>query len=172
MYFWIVIETEKKQNRNNRKQLKEEVMKTIKSFIIICALGLVGVSNVNATVNHEMKDSKLTSANQALAELNSRIAFVDAALNESVDYQKEAQMITKWFADQAEAKVTRQIIDGNESLSGEDHFLRSVSAAVDGINDITDFRKEAQLVTKTVADKEEALAIQKLVSEGRIAENR
>ncbi|HPR85474.1 MAG TPA: hypothetical protein PLG33_05455 [Prolixibacteraceae bacterium] len=157
-----------KRKTENRKQLKEEVMKTIKSFIIICALCLVGVSNVKATVNHELKDSKLTSASQILAELNNRITFVDTEFSESIDYQKEAQLVTKWLADQAEAKVTRQLIERNEGVESSTNIDRECLSA----NDITDFRKEAQLVTKSVADKEEALVLQKLVNEGRITENR
>lgn len=143
-------------------------MKTIKSFIIICALCLVGVSNVKATVSHELKDSKLTSASQILAELNNTITFVDAEFSESIDYQKEAQLVTKWLADQAEAKVTRQLIERNEGVESSTNIDRECLSA----NDITDFRKEAQLVTKSIADKEEALVLQKLVNEGRITENR
>ncbi len=133
---------------------------TIKSFIIICALGLAGISNVKATENCEIKDSKQT--NQALTELNYNSQ--EAVLNESVDYQKEAQLLTHLIADQAETKVTLQVIGRSLALVCEGEFENNDST--------TDFRSEAQSITRTIADKEEAMAIKKLVGEGRIAENR
>lgn len=135
---------------------------TIKSFIIICALGLAGISNVKATENCGIKDLKQTSANQALSELNNNSN--EAALNESIDYQKEAQLLTHLIADQAEAKVTLQVIGRSSVLGFEGEFENNDST--------TDFRSEAQSITKTIADKAEAIAIKKLVDEGRITENR
>lgn len=137
---------------------------TIKSFIVICALGIAGLSNVSASVNCESKGSKLISANQTLAELSEKMPLFDADINGSIDYQKEAQMVTRWIADVAEAKATQQLIDRNLALV-EDY-------AIENNNDTTDFRKEAQLETKAIADREEATAIQKLVDEGKIAESR
>jgi len=106
------------------------------------------------------------------AEMSGKLAWLETTNSESIDYQKEAQLVTKWIADMAEARVTQQVIDRNSHLGTEDHFLKSVRAAVDGVNAITDFRKEAQLVTKAMADKAEASAIQKLIDEDKIAENR
>jgi len=107
-----------------------------------------------------------------LAEMSGKLAWLETTNNESIDYQKEAQLVTKWIADMAEAKVTQQVIDRNAPTGSEDHFLKSVKAAVDGVDAITDFRKEAQLVTRAMADKAEASAIQKLIDEGKISENR
>lgn len=145
---------------------------TIKSFIAICALGIVGMSNVQASVNREMSNSESAKTHQMSAEMSGKLAWLEATNSESIDYQKEAQLVTKWIADMAEAKVTKQVIDRGTASGAEDHFLKSVNASVDGVNAITDFRKEAQLVTKAMADKAEASAIQKLVDEGKIAENR
>jgi len=145
---------------------------TIKSFIIICTLGVVGILNANATTNCELKDSKLTSANQVFAGLNEKMTSFASEIDESVDYQKEAQLVTKWIADRAEAKATQQIIERNPSLVDEMTTFSENEFAGESNNAITDFRKEAQLVTKAIADREEAMAIQKLVTENRIAENR
>lgn len=145
---------------------------TIKSFIVICALGIVSMSNVQGSVNRELSNSESARTHQMLAEMSGKLAWLETTNNESIDYQKEAQLVTKWIADMAEAKVTQQVIDRNAPTGSEDHFLKSVKAAVDGVDAITDFRKEAQLVTRAMADKAEASAIQKLIDEGKISENR
>lgn len=145
---------------------------TIKSIIAICALGIVGMSNVQASVNREFSNSESARTNYMLSEMSGKLAWLETANSESIDYQKEAQLVTKWIADMTEAEVTQQVIDRNAHLGREDHFLKSVRAAADGVDAITDFRKEAQLVTKAMADKAEASAIQKLVDEGKITENR
>lgn len=145
---------------------------TIKSIIVICALGIIGMSNVQASVNRELSNSESTRTYQMSVEMSGKLAWLETTNSESIDYQKEAQLVTRWIADMAEAKVTQQVIDRNAHISSEDHFLKSFRAAVDGVNAITDFRKEAQLVTKAMADKAEVSAIQKLIDEGKIAENR
>lgn len=145
---------------------------TIKSLIVICVLGIVGLSNANASVNRGLSNSESVRTHQMLAEMSGKLAWLEATNSESIDYQKEAQLVTKWIADMAEAKATHQVIDRSTNVNAQDHFLKSVKAAVDGVDAITDFRKEAQLVTKAMADMAEASAIQKLVNEGKIAENR
>ena len=139
---------------------------TIKSFIIICSLGLIGLSNANAADSCKFKNSEVTNSGQILAEFNGKIASLETEINGSIDYQKEAQRITKWIADMAEAKATQQIMERNANCGGES------ATTLESNDEITDFRKEAQLVTKAMADKAEASAIQKLVDEGKIAENR
>jgi hypothetical protein len=137
---------------------------TIKSFIIICTLGLVSASGVNATAKFEFKDLKQANTNQAFAELNSKIALPDAKINESIDYQQEAQLVNHLIADAAEAKVTQHVF--------EKSLVQAESALPGNNDDLVDFRAEAQSVTKALADREEANAIQKLVDEGKLAENR
>lgn len=136
-------------------------MKTkTRTLIAVCILAFAGILNANAATNLDEKN--LASGN---GEMNFS-ALNGIEINEAIDYQKEAQLVTRWIADRAEAKATRQIIEKNDAFANQ-------SEVFDASNDeITDFRKEAQLVTRTVADKEEANAIQKLVTEGKLVENK
>ena len=89
-------------------------MKTkIKSLILICTLGLVGVLNSNAASNYNT-----SSVAGTLEEQNLRIENLysaEFAFNEDAsagfDYEKEAQMVTKWVADNEEARVVKNLID-------------------------------------------------------------
>lgn len=138
-------------------------MKTkIRTLITVCLLAFVGVVTANATVNSDKKNSAM----------NSDWTMFSAEINESIDYQKEAQLVTRWIADRAEAKVTQQLIERNSFLPGEaaDYFENEV--ANESNDDVTDFRKEAQLVTKAIADKQETNTIDKLVTEGKLVEYR
>lgn len=133
---------------------------TIKSLIIICTLGLVGLTTNASTTK---TTATAGTAGQFILNMDS-----DAI----IDFQKEAQLVTKWIADNEEAKTIQKVIDRNANLCGEltNSFENTV---VPGNNEeIADFRNEAQLLTRLIADNAEVSAIQKLVAEGKIAEDR
>lgn len=140
-------------------------MKTkIRSFFAITVLAFVGILNANASINFDEKNSASGNTNLNISFMN------DTELNEAVDYQKEAQLITKWIADMAEAKATQQVIERNTALVCEPAENNEV--LIENSFEITDYRKEAQLITKAIADREEANAIQNLVNEGKYSESR
>ncbi len=140
-------------------------MKTkIRSFIAISVLAFVGVLNANALVNFDEKNSASGNTNLNISFMN------DTEFNEAVDYQKEAQLITKWVADIAEAKATQQVIEKNAALASEPAENNEV--LIENSYEITDYRKEAQLTTKAIADREEANTILNLVKEGKYSESR
>ena len=162
-------------------------MKTkIKSLIIICTVGLVGVLNANAALSNETLGvgATLTEAkNVKLENLNSSEFIFNDNADATIDYQKEAQLVTKWVADREEAKAVQKLIDegvfgSNQKMTicageaksenpkaSEFIFNEDADAAID-------YRKEAQLVTKWIADREEAKVVQKLIDEGKLAENK
>lgn len=117
---------------------------TFKTVIAISALTF-GTLSSNATENK----SALVSSKENVAE--------------SIDYRKEAQMITHWIADLAEAKTTQMVMERNAVAPNEagSYFRNSVEN--ENLEETTDFRQEAQLMTKLVADKEEAKATQKMM---------
>ncbi len=152
-------------------------MKTkIKSLIIICTLGLVGVLNANATLSYgtseEVKTVKSENLYSTGFDLNEDAGF---------DYQMEAQLVTKSIADSEEAETIQMLIDKGIILSNDDAAtftgeakLENLSSAEFEINAYTeiDYQIEAQLVTKMIANKEEAETIQKLIDEGKLVENK
>ena len=152
-------------------------MKTkIKSLILICTLGLVGVLNAKAASNYNtscvagmLKEQNLRIENLYSAEY----AFNEDA-NAEIDYQKEAQMVTKWVADRQEAKTIQMLID--KSILGSDEETLSFGGEstefVFNADARVDYQKEAQLLTKRVADNEEARVVKNLIEEGQLAENR
>jgi proline racemase len=141
-------------------------MKTkIRTLITICILAFVGVLNANATVNFGERNSGIGTGIMSFLLVN------ETEINGAVDYQKEAQMVTRWIADMAEAKARQKVIEKNEPLIGELSHTFYKDEVNEKNDEITDFRKEAQLLTKSIADREEANAIQKLVAEGKLVEN-
>lgn len=159
-------------------------MKTkIRSLMIICTLGLVGVLNANATLGY--KTSCCTGTleevkNVKFENLNSAEFILDE--DTQIDYQKEAQLVTKWIADNEEAKTIQMLIDkgifvSNEetdSSAGETKFENMNSSEFVFTEDADaeiDYQKEARLITKWIADMTEAKVIQRLIDEGKLAEN-
>jgi hypothetical protein len=141
-------------------------MKTkIRNFVVVGALVLVGAVSANASVNFDEKVlvSGSTNLNVFLVD--------DTDSNVAIDYQKEAQMINKWIADATEAKVTQQIIEDGAMAYVEDPDQVN-EVFIENSDDVTDFGKEAGLIVKAIADREEANAIQKLVDEGKYSESR
>ncbi len=158
-------------------------MKTkIKSLIIICTLGLVGVLNANAALSYKTSGigATLEEAKSVKFEnLNASEFIFDA--NAAIDYQKEAQLVTNWVADKEEAKAVQKLIDDGifgsnqetASYAGEAKSVNlNASEFIFDANAAIDYQKEAQLVTKWIADQEEAKTIQKLIDEGKLAENK
>ena len=156
----------------------------IRSLIIICVLGLVGVLNANATSSYKTSGVAATLE----GEKNVKPEYLNSAefvLNENTetDYLKEAQLIIKGIADKEEAKTIQMLIDKGVSVSNEEttSFVDEVkpenlSSAEfvfnEDANAQIDYLKEARSVTKWIADKAEAKAIQRLVDEGKLAENK
>lgn len=161
-------------------------MKTrIRTLIIICALGIVGVLNANATLSYKTscKAGTLEEVKNVKSEnLNSAEFIFNADADAEIDYQKEAQQVTKWIADQEEAKAVQKLINEGIFVSSEETTSFAGEAKSDNLNlaefvfnedadAVIDYQKEAQSLTKWIADQEEAKAVQKLIEEGKLAEN-
>jgi hypothetical protein len=158
-------------------------MKTkIKSLIIICALGLVGVLNANATLSYKTScvAGTLEELNNSKSENLNSGEFVFNA-DASIDYQMEAQLVTKWIADNEEAETIQMLINRGLFVSNEEAATFAGEAKSENLNSAElefnadasiDYQMEAQLITKRIADMEEAKTIQKLIDEGRLAENK
>jgi SOS response regulatory protein OraA/RecX len=85
-----------------------------------------------------------------------------------VDFEKEARLMTKFIADQEEAKVVRNVKERGFVAPVE--TINSAENEVVNGNDevLVDFEKEAQLLIKLIADKEEAKVVQKFIAEGKL----
>jgi len=159
-------------------------MKTkIKSLIIICMLGLVGVLNANAALNYNNSviTGTLEEQNIRFENLYSTEFVFNEDANAAIDYEQEAQMVTKWIADKEEAKAIQMLFDNLISLSNEETASLLGEEKSENLNSAEfvfstdveiDYQKEALLVTKWIADKEEAKVVQGLIDAGRLAENR
>ena len=97
-------------------------MKTnITTLITICALGVIGL-NANAANNRSAELTAVTEISESLptSEISGSTQFL---LNEDmeavVDFQKEAQMLTKWVADQEEAKAVQKLIEEGKLAENE-----------------------------------------------------
>lgn len=139
----------------------------------ILTLGLVGI--IGLTTNAANLKSNSTSFENSEATL--------ALLNgdATVDFRSEALMLTKQTADKEEAKATQKLIEAGLTGLNENKETTEASAAsneattfnLDENGDVViDYQREAQLITQMVADNAEAKVIQKLVEEGKIAENK
>jgi len=141
-------------------------MKT-KVSTLITVFALAGVLNANATVNLGEKKSGLFPGNESLTVLNEKIASFESELNESIDYGKEALLITKSIADREEAKAIQKVMERGYVALNETFN----SSEKETNNETTDFREEALLITKSIADREEAKATQKVMERGYVAPN-
>jgi len=172
--------------RNNRKQLKQEIMKTkIRSLITICALGVVGVLNANAALSYNTSIAGRTledTKNVKFENFNSSEFFLNEEADDAFDFQKEAQQLTKWVADNEEAKTIKMLIDKGVFVSNEDQASFADEAKSENLNSsefvfnedadvLIDYQEEAQLVTKWIADNEEAKTIQMLIDKGIFVSN-
>ncbi len=160
-------------------------MKTkIRSLIIICTLGLVGALSANATLSYKTSCVAGTleeKRNVKSENLNSSEFVFNEDADAQIDYQKEAQLVTKWVVDKEEAKTIQMLIDKRIFVSNEETSSFAGEAKSENLNlsEIIfnedaeiDYQKEAQLVTKWVADMAEAKVVQKLIDEGKLAENK
>ena len=159
-------------------------MKTkITSLIIICTLGLVGVLNANTALSNKTLNIGAEAINVKLENLNSSEFVFNDNADATIDYRKEAQLVTAWVADREEAKAVQKLIDEGVFGSNDEHASYAGESKSENLNssefifnedtDVAiDYRKEAQLVTKWIADNEEAKTIQKLIDEGKLAENK
>jgi hypothetical protein len=157
-------------------------MKTkIKSLIIICALGLVGVLNANATLSYKTScvAGTLEELNNSKSENLNSGEFVFNA-DASIDYQMEAQLVTKWIADNEEAETIQMLINRGLFVSNEEAATFAGEAKSENLNSAEfefnadaaiDYQMEAQLITKLIADREEVKTIQKLIDEGKLVES-
>ena len=167
-------------------------MKTkIKTILTICALGFIGIININATVDYKKAantevvenlkngsnttDIGLTTSIEKTTSSESDAKFetfesVQFLLNEDldakVDLQKEAQSVTRWIVDQEEARVFQKLIAEGEF----DKFEAVQFPLNENLDAKTDLQREALLVTKWIVDLQEAKVINKLIAEGKLGE--
>jgi len=147
-------------------------MKTqIRTLITVSALVFTGVLNANSAVNFEEKNSGLISANESVTVLNEKIASFESELNGSIDYGKEAQMVTQWIADMAEARATQKVFERGFVAPVETTNSFENEVVNENNNETTDFGKEALSIAKIIADMEEAKAIQRVMERGYVAPN-
>lgn len=147
-------------------------MKTkIRTFITVCALAAVGVLNANAAANSGEKNTGWINANESLSTVSEETASPESELNESIDYRKEAQMITKWIADVEEAKATKKVMERSLFALNEATYSTENEVVNENLDEMTDFSKEAQLMIRLAADREEAKATQRVMERGLAASN-
>ena len=152
-------------------------MKTnIKTILTICVLGFIGLNTNAANFRNAGNSVKVENSGSVQFFLNEDVDAI-------VDFKKEAQMVTKWIADKEEAKAVQKLIDAGLSVSNEgtasfenEATTENIESNLPALNEDTettaDFQKEAQLVTKWVADNEEVKAVKKLIGEGKLGENK
>jgi len=123
-------------------------MKTnLKNIAAVSAIVFAGVFSANATENNS--------------------GLFTSAENTTLDYRTEAQLITHWFADMAEAKATQMVME--RSLATTTEAAASLQNEAESTSEIADLTAEAQLMTRETADREEARAIQKVMERGWVA---
>jgi ribulose bisphosphate carboxylase small subunit len=145
-------------------------MKTqIRTLITVSALVLSGVLNANSAVNFEERNSRLISANESLTVLNEKIASFENELNGSIDYGKEALLVTKWIADMAEAKANQKVMELGFVAPSETINSFENEVVNENMIETTDFGKEALSITILMADIAEAKAAQRVIERGYVA---
>ena len=161
-------------------------MKTkIRSLIIICTLGLVGVLNANATSSYNASCFAGTLEelnNSKLENLSSTEFIFNGDADAATDYQLEAQLVTKRIADNEETETIQMLIDRGLFLSNDEmvSFVGETKSANlnsfefdfnEDADAAIDYQLEAQLVTKRIADNEETETIQMLIDRGLFVSN-
>ena len=145
-------------------------MKTkFRTLITVSVLVLSGVLNANAGVNFEERNSSLINGNESLTVLNEKIASFESELNGSIDYGKEAQMVTQWIADMAEAKANQKVMELGFVAPSETISSFENEVVNENKFETTDFGKEALSITKSMADMAEAKATQRVIERGYVA---
>lgn len=145
-------------------------MKTkFRILVTVCTLVFAGASNAKTTANSEERNSGLTRANESWAVLNEKIASFENELNGGIDYQKEAQMVIRLIADMAEAKAVQNVMEKGFVAPAETCNSSVNESVIENNNETIDFLEEARLITRSIVDKEEAKAVQKVIEKGFVA---
>jgi SOS response regulatory protein OraA/RecX len=145
-------------------------MKTqIRTLITVSALAFAGVLNANSAVNLEEINSGVISTNESLTVLNETIASFESELNGSIDYGKEALMVTEWIADMAEAKANQKVMELGFVAPSETINSFENEVVIENMIETTDFGKEALSINKLMADMAEAKATQRVIERGYVA---
>jgi len=132
----------------------------------VFTLAFVGVVNANTTVNFGQNNSGLFPGNENLSVLNEKIASFESDLNENIDYRMEAQMVTRLIADMAEAKANQRVMEIGFVAPQETSNDVENEIVTENSFETTDFAKEAQLMTKLIADQAEEKANQRVMELG------
>jgi len=123
-------------------------MKTnFKNIAAVSTVVFAGVFSANATENNS--------------------GLFTSAESTTVDYRTEAQLVTRWFADMAEAKATQMVMERSWATATE--AAASLENEAENTFETADFAAEAQLMTRETADREEARATQKVMERGWVA---
>jgi len=123
-------------------------MKTnFRNIIAISAVAFAGVFSANATENNS--------------------GLFTSVENTTVDYRTEAQLVTRWFADMAEAKATQMVMEKNWATATE--VAASLENETENTFEAADFATEAQLMTRETADREEARVTHKVMDRGWVS---
>ena len=122
-------------------------MKTkIRTLVILSVLGLIGLNSTAATNRFEV--SNITE----IALLNE-----NEETSATIDFRKEAQQISKWVADQQEARLMQKLAVDGISVASESTVKSNNESGVD-------YRAEAQAITKLIADQVETKATLKILN--------
>lgn len=122
-------------------------MKTkIRTLVILSVLGLIGLNSTAATNRFEV------SNNTEVALLNE-----NEETSATIDFRKEAQQISKWVADQQEARLMQKLAVNGISVASETTVKSNNESGVD-------YRAEAQAITKQIADQVETKATLKILN--------
>jgi hypothetical protein len=163
-YYRKQFDTESKL-KNKLKLLKNNIMKTnFKTFIAVCVLSVAGIAGANASTTEAINKSMASSANAKM--------FAEAF------FQREAQMVNRWIADREEEKAIQELVDEGYSVAKEPtatnhpnfrgHRQAPFYFGLLHIN----FQKDAEQTMQSIADREEAKAINKLIEQGILAETK
>jgi len=170
----LITKTRRNKKQEKRRHLNLEVMKTkIRTFITVCVIAFAGM-NANAIDNYknlrnsvvfeDEKNVQGLKAEENLTAMDEKTGTTEMEMNlipdAIIDYQKEAEIVTKSIADREEARAVRSLLEKANSIF---NFAGNSDEQV-----LTGERLEAQLETKMIVDQLEAKAIQKLVEDGRL----
>lgn len=136
-------------------------VKTLAAFGVLVLSGVISATGSEKTV----------AACKMVKSLEVQITATSAEItldetSESVNYQKEAQLVTRFIADREEAKAIQKIM--NRCECGD--RLESDSAL--GAQEVQNYAQEARDILKAWADDAEIKAINQLCAGGKMFINR
>jgi len=145
-------------------------------------------SDLNENIDYRMEAQMVTRmiADMAEAKANQRVmeigfvapqetsnSFENEIVTENsfetTDFAKEAQLMTKLIADQAEEKANQRVIELGFIAPQETSNYVENEIVTENSFETTDFAKEAQLMTKLIADQAEEKANQRVMELGFVA---